>query len=93
MRYFDLSTRKNMETIDDILRIYHFKKMPTGTTEEQWRDYHDKMIIHKMRCDAKRPNPKNYANDEVFKSAYSAWEMMSSCDAPNRPGYYRANND
>lgn len=24
---------------------------------------------------------------------YSQWEMMRSCDAPNRPGYYRANND
>ena len=24
---------------------------------------------------------------------YSQWEMMRSCDAPNKPGYYRANND
>ena len=29
----------------------------------------------------------------IYKIALSEWEMMRSCDAPNKPGYYRANND
>jgi hypothetical protein len=29
----------------------------------------------------------------IYKLALSEWQMMSSCDAPNKPGYYRAAND
>jgi hypothetical protein len=29
----------------------------------------------------------------IYWQALSSWEMMRSCDAPNKPGYYRANND
>lgn len=29
----------------------------------------------------------------IYQAAKRRWEMMASCDAPNKPGYYRANND
>jgi len=29
----------------------------------------------------------------IYKKELSEWEMKRSCDAPNRPGYYRSNND
>ena len=31
--------------------------------------------------------------ERIYNQALSQWEMMCSCDAPNKPGYYRANND
>lgn len=31
--------------------------------------------------------------ERIYRQAVSKWEMMRSCDAPNKPGYYRANND
>ncbi len=30
---------------------------------------------------------------ERYKKDLSEWQMKRSCDAPNKPGYYRANND
>lgn len=37
---------------------------------------------------------ERYSNDwDAYQKKLSAWEMMRSCDAPNEPGYYRANND
>lgn len=47
-----------------------------------------------------RPTPKFPSHAEtameairIYKIAMAEWEMMRSCDAPNKPGYYRANND
>lgn len=31
--------------------------------------------------------------EKEFRKAVAEWEMMRSCDAPNEPGYHRANND
>jgi len=42
---------------------------------------------------ARKPDPKDYTDAARFKSDMSAWDMAYSCDMPNRPGYYRANND
>jgi len=37
---------------------------------------------------------ERYSNDwDAYQKKLSEWEMMCSCDAPNKPGYYRANND
>lgn len=29
----------------------------------------------------------------IYNVAMSEWKMAYSCDAPNKPGYFRANND
>lgn len=31
--------------------------------------------------------------EEAYRRAVSQWDMSKSMDAPNKPGYYRANND
>lgn len=31
--------------------------------------------------------------EREFRKAVAEWEMMRSMDAPNKPGYYIANND
>jgi len=32
-------------------------------------------------------------SERVFDAAYSEWHKKLFMDAPNKPGYYRANND
>lgn len=46
------------------------------------------------------PKPEEFDGPESYKEArlkynneLAEWEMKRSCDAPNKPGYYRANND
>jgi len=37
---------------------------------------------------------QNFRNKmEDYRKELAEWEMKRSCDAPNKPGYYRANND
>lgn len=37
--------------------------------------------------------PSTFEGAIKYEAAYRAWEMTRSCDAPNKPGYDRANND
>jgi len=73
-----------------------------GTTIEQWERYYEESAAHEKRCKECKPqkedmdfvHPDNGSfMEEKFNKAYSEWQMMWSCDAPNKPGYYRANND
>jgi len=56
--------------------------------EPQWHDYKN---VTPMNEHIYEQNFRNKMDD--YKKALSEWEMMRSCDAPNKPGYYRANND
>lgn len=67
-----------------------------GTTIEQWERYYEDLKQHEERCKREKPLMPEHNTDENMKAyskAESAWRMMCSCDAPNKPGYYRANND
>lgn len=68
-----------------------------GTTIEQWERYYEDLKRHEERCEREKPNmedfPESNGGDAAYSSARSEWQMMCSCDAPNKPGYYRANND
>ena len=66
---------------------------PKGTTEAQWKQYEAELREHEERVERERPDPENYPSEAAYMSAVSEWKMMRSCDAPNEPGYYRANND
>jgi DNA polymerase III alpha subunit len=73
---------------------------PKGTTKEQW----DRYEIERKNHHAMQDYKQSFANDifllvethgiekakERIKEAIS---MARSMDAPNEPGYYRANND
>lgn len=68
--------------------------LPKGTTLDQWERYASDMELHEARVKREKPNESQFNGDGMaFKKAYSQWQMMSSCDEPNKPGYYRANND
>lgn len=77
--------------------------MKEKTTPEQWERYYADLKSHEQHMDAKKPkepNPLDYPDEGLFMRAMAAyrteksqWDMAYSCDAPNKPGYYRANND
>lgn len=82
---------------------------PKGTTKEQWDRYYEDLKQHEARVEREKPIPPplyfthytvggrtaetSSEAARIYKLAYSEWEMMRSCDEPNKPGYYRANND
>lgn len=76
------------------------KILPAGTTQEQWDRYQIELKNHEAFCDFKQ----SWANDifllieahgleKAKEKVKSAIDMARSMDAPNYPGYYRANND
>jgi len=79
-------------------------KLPEGTTQEQWDQYYEDVYSHELFCKHAKVlfdrvnwliksevdlGTASYIN-EVLKCELS---RMQSMDAPNKPGYYRANND
>lgn len=69
----------------------------------EWQEYYQKLKAHKEHYAAIKPvepDPRFYSTLEAFKEAmdnhriaFSKWSMNESCFEPNKPGYYRANND
>lgn len=78
-------------------RIIKENPYPKGTTTEQLERYGLDLLSHEQRCENERPRPDEFndlnGGEAAYIAAYRAWEMVRSCDAPNKPGYYRANND
>lgn len=67
-----------------------------GHPSEEWtaQDQYEKDLKEfEARMEEEKPRAQDYDNPEEFKKDMAAWEMALSCDRPNRPGYYRANND
>ncbi len=72
------------------------------TTKEQWDRYNQEMIDHETRMREKEPKKFDYGfthgwpdreSEQKFDKAYSEWHQAYFMDMPNKPGYYRANND
>lgn len=73
------------------------------TSLPHWQKYYADLKAFEERMYAKEPKKETFgfsngmwpdeACERAFDKAYSAWDMALSCDAPNKPGYYRANND
>lgn len=69
------------------------EKLPKGTTREQWEQYAKDMEAHEKYYSDCEPDPTDYPSEKAYSSAMSEWHMNRSCFEPNKPGYYRANND
>lgn len=85
------------------------KTYPSGTTASQWDRYEIDLKAHEERVKRLQPDPAKFGfeanelesqggwtiegGEQAFRKAVSEWEMMRSMDAPNVPGYFRANND
>ena len=85
--------RVTKEQLEKLKKEMNNQPYPKGTTKEQWEQYYEALKVHYERVKRERPDLKKFLSNEAYTAAYSEWQMMSSCDAPNKPGYYRANND
>lgn len=63
------------------------------TSKEQWDKYYADLKAHEQRMDDTKPMRCNFQDDDAFHNAMVEWDRARFCDAPNEPGYYRANND
>lgn len=63
------------------------------TTKEQWDAYERELKAHEERVKREEPVRNNFSAAFDYECALAEWERMRSMDAPNEPGYYRANND
>jgi hypothetical protein len=63
------------------------------TSLPHWQEYYKALQQFFDRMEEKKPNRKQFADDSEFSNAFAEWSMSLSCDRPNPPGYYRANND
>lgn len=68
-------------------------KYPAGTTKEEWEKYYADLKKHEEACDLLKPQRNNYLTQQAFEIDFNEWYKISSMDAPNKPGYYRAAND
>lgn len=66
---------------------------PKGTTKEQWNQYEKELAAHEEHYAKTEPDPEDFPTEQAYTSALSQWRMDRSCFEPNKPGYYRANND
>ena len=68
-----------------------------GTTKEQWERYYVERLAHERHCNLVKPQSPGIGaspeQEQDYRHRLNDWERMRSMDAPNKPGYYRANND
>ena len=67
-----------------------FKAVAKPNPMEQ---YETDLKEHKEHCEKIKPKRENYLTKQAFSTDMSEWDRKLSMDAPNKPGYYRANND
>lgn len=69
----------------------------TGKMEDtnlpHWQEYYRKLDAFNAMIEAEKPQPYDYSDDTFYRKALEEWRMRKSINAPNKPGYYRANND
>ena len=69
------------------------KTLPKGTTMEQWEQYEKDLAAHESYYSNIRPKTSDFVEFVEWNKALSAWLTDKNMYAPNKPGYYRANND
>lgn len=55
--------------------------------------YEKDLKDHQDYCAKIKPKRESYLTEQAFNTDMSEWDRKVSMDAPNKPGYYRANND
>jgi hypothetical protein len=64
-----------------------------STSLPQWQEYYQALANFQEMMEDRKPKRELFADVTEFERALSQWQMKRSCDEPNKPGYYRANND
>jgi hypothetical protein len=82
------------------------KTYPAGTTAKQWADYREDLMAHEQFISNYKfflerivkhlewvGKEKTWTPEEIHTVMLNEIKKSHSMDAPNEPGYYRANND
>jgi hypothetical protein len=56
-------------------------------------EYEKRVAQFEIYMEGIKPKRDDYPSDEAYIAASNKWDMDLFCDRPNKPGYYRANND
>jgi hypothetical protein len=70
------------EAVEALVSYCLSNDISVDVPSEEWRKYFEDMDRH-----------LEYMIKRRGQMSESAWQMAFSCDAPNKPGYFRANND
>ncbi len=62
-------------------------------TYPEWQRYAEDLKLHELRMQATEPQRDQFQDSVEYHSAKSKWDMAFAMMAPNKPGYYRANDD
>lgn len=62
-------------------------------TYPDWERYASDLKVHELLMLASEPVPEDYIEQSRYLNAKANWEQELFMNAPNKPGYYRANND
>lgn len=71
-------------------------KRMSGHPSEEWSamdQYRKDLKEHEDYMESIKPDPDDFENNQEYEKKLAEWKMALFCDAPNKPGYYRANND
>jgi len=63
---------------------------------DEWKRYAEDSIEHVILYQKRMPNRDDYDYEhggESYRKVYDDWLMSKSMTTPNKPGYFRANND
>lgn len=63
------------------------------TSSPEWERYYADLKAHKEFMKLRQPRVLDFQTLADYQNAYSRWQFDSAMSAPNKPGYYRANND
>jgi len=86
--YPEGTTKEQWDQYEIALKKHEEYCEKTKPVEPQWSDYKNVSPINEHIYEQ---NFRQRIDD--YRKAKSEWEMMRSCDGPNKPGYFRANND
>lgn len=70
------------------------RKVMKVKSDREAKDRYEKELAHHNEFfEARKPKREHYQDDLSFGHAYTQWSFQYNMDMPNKPGYYRANND
>jgi hypothetical protein len=63
------------------------------TSLPHWQEYYKALQEFNEQMLERKPKREHFDVESEYQRALDWWSTCLSCDAPNKPGYYRANND
>jgi hypothetical protein len=64
-----------------------------STSLPQWQEYYRAKQLFEEQMLERRPKREQFFVESEYDRALYCWTLSFSMDAPNKPGYFRANND